>query len=178
MSYLHGLFPRFLSNHKKALLWWLLHIHAKFQPILSSALPCRRDRALTFFVKIRHNSINLYQIPTKIGTEMCFNMPFLCTKFQLNPSMYFHQIYKCAKWRIIKTRKLKQHFGHSYLGIGIVELMCRLPYPAGISAANLVPIRLYITEVQRYENLNILTVWHTGFLGHMTHSTLLMVFRL
>ena len=31
-------FSRFLSNHKKALLQWLLHLHAKFRPIPSSGL--------------------------------------------------------------------------------------------------------------------------------------------
>jgi len=39
----------FLSKHKKALLRWLLHLHAKFHPIPSSGLPCRSDRPSTFF---------------------------------------------------------------------------------------------------------------------------------
>ena len=51
-------FSRFLSNYKKAHLQWLLHMHAKFQPVHSSSLPCRRDRPLIFFTqKISHNFI-------------------------------------------------------------------------------------------------------------------------
>jgi len=34
-----------------------------------------------FTQKIDHISINLNQIPTKIGTEICFNRLFMCTKF-------------------------------------------------------------------------------------------------
>ena len=40
---------RFLPNHKKALLRWLLHLHINFQLILPRRLPCRRDRPLTLF---------------------------------------------------------------------------------------------------------------------------------
>ena len=42
-------FSGFFSNHKKALLRWLLHLHVKFQPISSSSLPCRHDRPSIFF---------------------------------------------------------------------------------------------------------------------------------
>jgi len=37
--------------------------------------------------KISHNSGNLYQIRTKVGTEIPFNAPVLFTKFQLDPNM-------------------------------------------------------------------------------------------
>ena len=40
---------RFLSNHRKALLRWLLHLHINFQLILPRRLPCRRDRPSTLF---------------------------------------------------------------------------------------------------------------------------------
>ena len=30
-----------------------------------------------------HNSVNVHQIPTKVGTEICLNEPFKCAKFQL-----------------------------------------------------------------------------------------------
>ena len=37
-----------------------------------------------FYVKINHNSVYLYQIPTKIGTGICFNVNPLCvTSFSL-----------------------------------------------------------------------------------------------
>ena len=35
----------------KPLLRWLLHLHAKFQPIPSSGLPCRHDRLSTFLMQ-------------------------------------------------------------------------------------------------------------------------------
>jgi len=37
--------------------------------------------------KIDHNFVKLYRIPTKIGTEMHFNKPFMCIKCQLNLNM-------------------------------------------------------------------------------------------
>jgi len=40
-----------------------------------------------FTRRISHNSRNLYRICTKVGTEIPFNVPVLCTKFQLDPSM-------------------------------------------------------------------------------------------
>ena len=39
----------FLSNHKKALLRQLLHLHSNLQLIPSSGLPCGRDRPSTLF---------------------------------------------------------------------------------------------------------------------------------
>ena len=36
---------------------------------------------------ISHNSGNLSRICTKVGTEIWFNVPILCTKFQLEPNM-------------------------------------------------------------------------------------------
>ena len=44
-------FSGFLLNHKKALLQWLFHLHAKFRSIPSSGLPCRRDRPSIFFLR-------------------------------------------------------------------------------------------------------------------------------
>ena len=55
------------------------------------------------------------------------------------------------------------------------NLVCGLPSLTGTSLANLVPIGLGITELHRCENcifflpVNILTVWHAGFLGRTTH---------
>jgi len=49
LCHISVVFSGFLSNHEKALLRWLLHLHAKFQPIPSRSLSCRRDRPLTFY---------------------------------------------------------------------------------------------------------------------------------
>ena len=49
---------------------------------------------------IGHNSVNVYQIPTKVGTEICLNEPFKYTKFQLDRSMRLQfkaDFVKCAK---------------------------------------------------------------------------------
>ena len=40
---------------------------------------------------VSHNSRNLYRI-SKVGTEIPFNAPILCTKFQLDPSVRSHFI--------------------------------------------------------------------------------------
>ena len=40
---------QFFSNHKKALLRWLLHLHSNIQLISSRGLPCGRDRPSTLF---------------------------------------------------------------------------------------------------------------------------------
>ena len=80
---------RFLSNHKKALLRWLLHLHINFQLIPQRSLPCRRDRPSTLFTQIiGHNSVNVHRIPTKVGTQIRLNEPFKCAKFQPDPSTH------------------------------------------------------------------------------------------
>ena len=73
-----------------------IYIIINFQPILSRGLyPIyRHDRPLTFFTC--HNSVNLHQIPTKIGMEIHFNEPFVFQKYVF---AFYGQ--KC-KWRIRK----------------------------------------------------------------------------
>ena len=47
-------------------------------------------------------SMILYQIPTRLGTEMCYNEVFKCSKLQFDQSMYFYfmaDFAKCAKSR-------------------------------------------------------------------------------
>jgi len=48
--------------------------------------------------KINHNSVTLNQIPTKFGTEMRFNEPSTCTKFQLDRSMRSQVMVENAKY--------------------------------------------------------------------------------
>jgi len=64
-------FSGFLSNHKRALPQWLLHLHAKFHPIPSSGLFFRRDRPSTFLHK--KSIIILQTLIRFLGMEMCFN---------------------------------------------------------------------------------------------------------
>ena len=65
---------RFFSNHKKALLRWLLHLHSNFQLIL---YPVGVTDLRPYFTQIiGHNSVNVHRIPTKVGTEIRLNEPF------------------------------------------------------------------------------------------------------
>ena len=62
------------------------------------------------------------QILTKIGTEVCFNEPLMCTKFQPDRSMCSHFMAKnvdCAKRR----RKNNDMISRSYFGIGWHDLL-------------------------------------------------------
>ena len=59
--------------------------------------------------KIDHNSVNLHQIPTKIGVEMHFNKPFVCINFQLDQSMrscFMGKNAECAKCK----KKMKKNY--------------------------------------------------------------------
>ena len=65
-----------------------------------------------FTQKSNHNSVNLYQIPTKIGKKMRFTKALMCIKFQLNLSMHLSFIgenTKCAEWRI-RRKKWRKYF--------------------------------------------------------------------
>ena len=137
----------FSSNHKKVIPWWKLHLHAKFHPIPSSSLPSRLDKPSTFFTRnINHNSINLNHIPTKISTEMPFNKPFMCAKFQFNRNMRSQVMAengKCAnkwkrKWSILKFCLL---ISRDWLAQFASDLVCRFAYFGSISVANLVEFR-------------------------------------
>ena len=99
---------RFFSNHKKALLRWLLHLHSNFQLIPSRGLPCGRgvypvgvtDLRPYFTRIIDHNSVNVHRIPTKVGTEIRLNEPFKCAKCQPDwnaNSCFMADFAKCAK---------------------------------------------------------------------------------
>ena len=79
--------------------------------------------------KIDHNSINLYQIPTKIDLQMHFNEPFMCTKFQLDRSrrsQVMVENVKCAK-RQRKNKKLCLLVFHDWLAWLASNLVCRSP---------------------------------------------------
>jgi len=92
------LLAQLISNHKKVLLWCLLHLHAKFQLILTSGfkLPCKHVRPSTLI--IRCNLVIPYQIPTKIGTMMHFNKPFMCANL-VHTYVFYSRKCKCAKQR-------------------------------------------------------------------------------
>jgi len=72
---------------------------------------------------MRKICLNLYQIPTKIVTEICFTKPFMCTKSKLDPSMHLHFMAKFASVQKEEDKIIKLNFGHSYLGIGWVDFL-------------------------------------------------------
>ena len=84
---------RFLSNHQKALLRWLLHPHNNFQLIPLSGLPCRRDNKSILFTRIiGHNSRTIHWICTKFDARIRLWTPFLCAKCQGDRSTYLRFI--------------------------------------------------------------------------------------
>jgi len=54
-----------------------------------------------------HNSVHMYWIPTKLGTEMCFNEPFMCTKCQLNCNMRLHLM--AEKCKVCEMKKKQRN---------------------------------------------------------------------
>ena len=88
---------------------------------------------------IGHNSVNVHRIPTKLGTEIRFNEPFKCTKFQPDwstNSRFMADFAKCAK-----RRKKNPNFGRSYLaGAIFFKFGLWTPDLAGTSVATLVSI--------------------------------------
>ena len=55
---------------------------------------------------IGHNSINVHQIPTKLGTEIRFNEPIQCAKFQLDWSTHLRFMADFTK-RAKRSRRKK-----------------------------------------------------------------------
>ena len=96
---------------------------------------------------IGHNSVNVHQIPTKLGTEIRFNEPVKCTKFQPDWSTnlrFMADFAKCAKRSRRKQRRKKPKFwplvSRKWLKRFSSNLECRLPDLAGTSVATLVSI--------------------------------------
>ena len=52
-----------------------------------------------FMQIIGYNSINVHRIPTKVGTEICLNVPIKCAKLQSNP------ITHSCLWRILQNEE-------------------------------------------------------------------------
>ena len=81
---------------------------------------------------ISHNSVNVHQIPIKVGTEIRLNEPFKCAKFHFSPIQARIRVL----WRILrsvrneveeKMKKLKRNFVRSYLGNGwsnVLQIWC------------------------------------------------------
>ena len=60
---------------------------------------------------IGHNSVNVYRIPTKLGTEIRLNEAFKCAKFQ--PDLSKHSCFmadfaKCAKRKRSRRKKRRK----------------------------------------------------------------------
>ena len=112
--------PRFLSNYKKALLRWLLHLHSNFQLIPPRGLDYPAgvtDRRPYFTQIIGHNSANVHQIPTKVGIKIRLNVLFKGAKFQSDRCtfVFYGEIFEVWEMKK-KTKKLKRKFVRWYLG--------------------------------------------------------------
>jgi len=88
VSYLCGLFRDSFQTTKKH----SYYVYSIYMPSFTWFLEVVYPVGVTtnrscFTRRINHNSGNLYWICTKVGTEILFNPPVWCTKFQLDPSM-------------------------------------------------------------------------------------------
>ena len=86
--------PRFLSNHQKALLYDGYSIYITiFNSFHAAVYPVGVTTNRSCFTQIiGHNSRTNHKICTKFDARICLWIPFLCTTFQDNRSMYLHFI--------------------------------------------------------------------------------------
>ena len=74
---------------------------AMFSSFLQGVYPVGVTDLRPYFMQIiGRNSVNVYWIPTKLGTEICLNEPFKCAKFQPDWSThlcFMADFVKCAK---------------------------------------------------------------------------------
>ena len=92
---------------------------AIFSSFLQGVYPVGMTEVRLYFtLTICHNSVNVHRIPTKLSTKICCNEPFKCAKFQPNWSTHWCFMADFAVCKKKKKKKLKQNFGHSYLGNG------------------------------------------------------------
>ena len=101
---------------------------------------------LYFTQIIGNNSMNVNQIPTKLGTEIHFNAPFTCAKFQPDWSMHWYFTANFAKYakRRKKSNENKTNF-YPLISWKLLErfssnLLCGLLVQGGTSVENLAPI--------------------------------------
>ena len=147
MSYLNGLFlDSFQTTKRHSYDDYSIYI-AISSSFLQGVYPVGMTDLRPFFTRIiGHNSVNVYQIPTKVGTEIRLNEPFKCAKFQLDWSMYscfMADFAKCVKRRRKKQRKKPKLWllvSRKWPERFSSNLECRLPYHAGTCAANVVSI--------------------------------------
>ena len=99
----------------------------------------------------------------KLYTEMYFNKPLTCTKFQSNRSIFLQVIAKNAKCvkRRKKLKKLFRNFAHSLTCGASVDLI----WLNSGKWSQLHGCKNYILSLP----LNILTVRHDSFLGRTIH---------
>jgi len=98
---------------------------SSFNQFLQAVYPVGvTDLRPLFTRKIKHNSVNLYHILTKLGMEMCFNKPFVCTKFQLDLSMHLNFIAENAK--CAKLRRKKENYFEILVAciLGLARAIC------------------------------------------------------
>ena len=65
------------------------------------------------------NSLPVYRIPAKVGTEMCLYTPFMCTKFQGNRilrSRFIAVFVSVRKEEEKKNKETKPIYEVGYLG--------------------------------------------------------------
>ena len=111
MSYLDGLeLDSFQTTKRHSYDSYSIYI-AIFSSFLLAVYPVGVTDLRPYFTQIiGHNSVNVHRIPTKLGTEIRFNEPFRCTKFQPDwstNSRFMADFAKCAKRSRRKKRRKK-----------------------------------------------------------------------
>ena len=180
MSYLHGLYlDSFQTTKKHSYDSYSIYI-AIFSSFLRGVYPVGVTDLRPYFTRIiGNNSVNVHRIPTKRGTEIRYTEPFKCAKFQPDwstHSCFMANFAKCAKRsRRKKRRKNKRNFGRSYLGNNLCDFLQSLYVDFPTERVLLQQIWLQLGKGSRsykgvyFLPVNMLTVWHTGFLGRSTH---------
>ena len=147
MSCLLGLYlDSFQTTTRHSCDGWSIYI-AIFNLYLQGFYPVGVTDVQPYFMRISsHNTMNIHWIPTKFGTEIHYNEPFTCAKFQLDWSTHWcftADFAKCAKSRR-KNEEIKTKFwllvSRNELRLFSSNLVCCLPFLVGTSVANLISI--------------------------------------
>ena len=148
MSYLHGLYlDSFQTTKRHSYDGYSIYI-AIFNSFYEAVYPVGVTTNRSCFTRIiGHNSCTFHQICTKFDARICLWTPFLCAKFQGDRSTCLRFIAISAsvqKHEEEKNKEKKSKFwqlvSRKWLERFRSNLECRLPWKAGNSVANLVPI--------------------------------------
>ena len=143
MSHFHGLYLNsFQTTKRHSYDGYSIYI-AIFNSFHEAVYPVGVTTYRSCFTQIiGHNSRIIHRICTKCDARIRLWTPFLCAKFQGDWSTHlrFIAIFASVRKHEEKKSKLWQLVSRKWLVRFPSNLVCRLPWLAGNSVANLVPI--------------------------------------